>query len=100
MIKHVVMLNLKNGHDPQELASVMAGLDGLEITGFENFRHGPNRDLENKTPDYRYGFICTFLDVDGLKRYAGDPLHSALGARLKALCVGGADGIMVMDIEV
>lgn len=100
MIKHIVMLNLRPEHDAAELAAVMAGLDALEIKGFSGFSHGPNRDIENKSPDYPYGFICNFTDLGGLRRYVSDPAHSALGARLVALCEGGADGIMVMDLDV
>jgi len=100
MIKHIVMLNLRPEHDAAELAAVMAGLDALEIKGFSGFSHGPNRDIENKSPDYPYGFICNFTDLEGLRRYASDPAHSALGARLVALCECGADGIMVMDLDV
>ena len=100
MIKHVVMLHLRADYDSAELVAVMAGLDGLEIPGFTDFAHGVNRDLENKTPDYPYGFICTFNDLDALRRYQADPVHQALGQRLVALCAGGAAGIMVMDLDV
>lgn len=97
MIRHIVMLGLPNGHDRAALASVMDGLAALDLTGFDGFAHGPNIDLENKTPDYPYGFVCTFADEDALRTYAADPSHQALGARLVALC-GGGDKIMVMDI--
>ncbi len=100
MIKHVVMLNLRADHDPAELADTMAGFDGLELSGFTDFTHGPNRDLENKTPNHPYGFICTFKNFDALQRYQADQKHKRLGARLKDMCNGGADGIMVMDLEV
>ena len=102
MIQHVVMLNLKPSHDPAELQAVMAGLAALDtkVEGFLSFQHGPNRDLEKKTQEYPYGFICTFSNIEGLERYAADPEHQALGGRLVAMCVGGADGIMVMDLDV
>lgn len=100
MIKHIVMLNLRPDHDAEELAAIMAGLDALDIKGFTGFSHGPNHDIENKSPDYPYGFICNFKDLQGLHRYASNPDHGALGARLVALCCGGADGIMVMDLDV
>ena len=99
MIRHVVMLGLEEGYDPVELIAVMSGLAALDLPGFTAFDHGPNRDLEQKTPAYPYGFICTFDDVAALQAYATDPGHQALGARLVALC-GGAEQIMVMDLEV
>lgn len=100
MIQHVVMLNTRQDHDPAELTDVMVGLGELQIDGFNGFQHGPNKDLELKSQDYPYGFICTFQDEAALRRYASNPDHQALGARLVALCNGGADGIMVMDLAV
>ena len=99
MIRHVVLLRLEEGYDPVELIAVMSGLAALDLPGFVGFEHGPNRDLESKTPDYPYGFICTFETIAALETYAADPGHQALGAGLVALC-GGGDGIMVMDLEV
>lgn len=99
MIQHIVMLSPTDGYDKSELADVMQGLSALRISGFQGFTHGPNRDLENSTSDYPYGFICTFTDVAALRTYAGNVDHQALGARLVALC-GGGDGIMVIDLEV
>lgn len=85
----------------QELAAVMEGLAALmdQIEGFSAFQHGPNIDVEGKSPEAPYGFICTFDDRAALDRYATNPDHKTLGARLVALC-GGADRIMVYDLEV
>ena len=99
MIQHIVMLALPDGYDAAELALVMEGLAALDLPGFTGFHHGPNIDLENKTPDYPYGFICSFADQSALETYAADPGHQSLGSRLVALC-GGGDGIMVMDLVV
>ena len=101
MIQHVVMLSLKGDADQGELAQVMAGLGGLigQIDGFDGFQHGPNIDAEGKSPDHPYGFICTFSDRPALDRYASDPRHQALGARLVAMCNGGGSGIVVYDIS-
>ena len=102
MIRHVVLLALSDTAASAELAEVMAGLGDLvgRIKGFETFEHGPNRDLEGKTPGYPYGFVAGFADIAALERYAADPRHQVLGARLVALCAGGAEGILVMDLEV
>ena len=101
MIQHIVMLSLKHDASSDALADVMAGLAALGQTldGFNGFQHGPNRDFEGKSQDYPYGFVCTFADHAALTRYAHNADHKALGARLVALCAGGGDGIMVMDIE-
>jgi hypothetical protein len=101
MIRHCVMLRLRRDHDPAELRAVMRGLGTLvgRIDGFEGFSHGPNLDAEGKSPDYPHGFICDLADRDALDRYAADAGHRALGARLVALCAGGAAGIVVYDLE-
>ncbi|NDV02113.1 Dabb family protein [Pseudoroseicyclus tamaricis] len=98
MIRHVVLLRLQPGHDAGELGEVMAGLAGLSLEGLTGFDHGPNLDMEGKSPGYSYGFVVTFADRAALARYAADPGHQALGARLVALC-GGAEGIFVADLE-
>lgn len=99
MIRHIVMLRLAAAPG-DELASVMSGLAALvgRIGGFKAFEHGRNRDAEGKSPDYPYGFICTFDDADALTVYAEDAEHRSLGARLVALC-GGGEGIMVYDLD-
>ncbi len=99
MIQHIVMLNLA---DDTGLPDVMIDLADLvgEIDGFTGFSHGPNIDVEGKTPDYPYGFICSFRDLSALEAYASDPRHQALGGRLVGMCNGGGDGIMAIDLEV
>lgn len=102
MIQHIVMQQLRADHDPAELAAVMQGLGALsgEIAGFDGFTHGPNRDFEELSKPYDYGFICTFTDADALALYADDPRHKALGGRLVDLCAGGVSGLMVIDLDV
>ncbi len=100
MILHSVYLSLPIDADPSELVSLTNALADLvgEIDGFTSFQHGPNIDVEQSSPEAQYGFICTFNDIDALKRYAIDPRHRALGARLVALC-GGVEQIKVYDID-
>ena len=102
MIRHCVFLRLEAGSDREELAEVIEGLRSLVagLNGCANFAAGPNRDFENKSPDHPYGFTFDARDTDTLAAYAAHPTHKALGARLVALCAGGADGIMVYDLEV
>ena len=99
MILHVVMLNLADSAPCAALDEVMSGLAalGAQLDGFLDFAHGQNIDAEGKSPDHPYGFCCTFRDRAALDRYAADADHRALGARLVALCNGGADGIVVYD---
>lgn len=101
MIHHAVYLSLSGNADPSELAEVMTSLAELvgQIEGFTAFNCGQNIDLEQKSPEAQYGFHATYTDRAALARYADDPRHQALGARLVALC-GGADKIKVYDIEI
>ncbi len=100
MIHHAVYLSLSQTADPSDLAAVMESLSKLvgKIEGFTAFVHGPNIDVEGKSPEAPYGFHGTFTDRAALNRYANDPRHQALGARLVALC-GRSDGIKVYDID-
>lgn len=100
MIEHVVMLGLKDASDLSDCRDVMDSLGRLAgvIPGFLSLSHGVNIDMEGKSTDFPYGFIARFENRDALARYAADPRHQALGARLVALC-GGAERITVYDIE-
>ncbi len=101
MIRHCVMLNLQVDAQ-EELAPVLEGLaalvDRLEDCG--GFVAGSNRDFEGKSPNHPYGFMFDAKDEAALRAYAEHPAHKAFGAKLVLLCEGGADGIVVYDIEV
>ena len=100
MILHAVYLSLTETADLTALTKVMQDLEELvdEIEGFTAFHHGPNVDLEGRSPESPYGFQATFTDRPALARYANDPRHQVLGARLVTLC-GGPEAIKVYDIE-
>ncbi len=76
-----------------ELSEFAKGLDGVLA-----FDHGANLDFEHKSPDHSDGFIVRFENRASLAVYADHPDHKAFGARLCAMCNGGADGIVVYDI--
>lgn len=101
MIRHIVLLDLPTGYDSAKLQSIMMGLSGLQskIAGFVGFTQGINRDFEQMSTRYDYGFICDFADEATSQTYLSDPDHQALGAQLVRFCNGGADGIMVIDLD-
>lgn len=101
MIAHCVFLNLSPTTDRADCQAVLdtlcvfaRGLPGVSLA-----QAGVNLDLEAKSPDHPMGFVIHFVDRAALEAYAELPEHKALGAQLVALCVGGADGIMVYDLE-
>ena len=101
MIRQCVFLKLKPKADVALLDKVMLDLSALvqRLEGCSGFRAGPNRDYENKTPEFPYGFTLDAVNAEALAAYAVDTEHQALGARLVDLCEGGADGITVFDID-
>lgn len=78
----------------QDLAALSRSLDG--VLGFD---FGPNRDFEKKSQSFSDGFVIRFATQDALERYAIHPEHQRLGGQLCDLCEGGADGIIVFDLE-
>lgn len=64
------------------------------------FDHGPNVDLERKSPDHGASFIIRFKHQAALQLYAVDPTHQALGEQLCDFCEGSADGVIVYDLIV
>ncbi|WP_371171420.1 Dabb family protein [Aliiroseovarius sp. 2305UL8-7] len=79
----------------EALAQFSEALEG--VLGFD---FGPNRDFEGKSARFDAGFVIRFADREAVEAYALHPTHQKLGARLCELCNGGAEGIMVFDLEV
>lgn len=100
MIKHIVLFDLKPGYDPEELASIIYGIQDLRktISGFTHFEHGINKDFEGMSENYSHVFICHFANEDTSRAYIVDPDHHALGQRLVNICRGGMKGISVIDM--
>lgn len=80
----------------------MGLLQGLmaKVPGMLDFAHGPNRDFENLSPGYSYGFVITFADRTAHLAYERHPDHVAAGGMLVASSAGGINGIFVVDLEV
>ena len=101
MLAHCVFLKVSPSHDTSDTEEVLQALGQLkdEVDGILSYEYGPNRDFEAKTAEYTYGFVVTFRDREAHLAYERHPKHIALGARLVAMCDGGADGIAVYDID-
>lgn len=100
MLYHMVMLEPSGAMD--DIMDAMAILESLKgnLDGLVDFRHGPNRDFEQKSERYPYGFLCMFADKAALDAYASNPDHQRAGGLLVGACKNGADGIFVVDLEV
>ena len=101
MLAHCVFLKVSPSHDTADTEAVLKALGDLkaEIDGLLSYEYGPNRDFENKTGDYPYGFVVMFRDRDAHLAYERHPKHVELGSRLVAMCEGGADGIAGYDSD-
>jgi Stress responsive A/B Barrel Domain len=101
MIEHCVFCEIRPDAAAEALDSVFERLGSLlaVVDGMTDFRSGPNRDFENKSGRYNFGFICTFRDREAHLAYERHPVHAAAGGDLVGLCAGGYDGIMVYDLE-
>ncbi|QMU58211.1 MAG: Dabb family protein [Boseongicola sp.] len=102
MILHCVFCNFRDEAPMLERIAVLQELAEFSRTldGVVAFEFGPNLDFELKSPEYSDGFVIRFADITAAETYAGHPTHQALGMRLVGLCKGGADGIMVYDLNV
>jgi hypothetical protein len=101
-ILHCVFCNFHGDASEADRRAVLEGLQALALSlpGVLAFYHGPNRDFEDKSADYDAGFVIRFADKAALELYAENQEHKALGGKLCDLCDGGADGIIVYDLEV
>lgn len=101
MLAHCVFLNFRPEHDQSARMAVLEGLGELkdEVDGMLAYHFGPNLDFEKKSADYEEGFIVFFRDREAHLAYERHPRHVELGGQLVAMCEGGADGIMVYDID-
>lgn len=103
MIRHIVALRFREDVDAGQRAELMAALRALRgpVGGILDFRHSANVSPE-KAVVHGFGqvFWFDFTDAAARDAYLIHPLHRAVGARLVAACLGGTDGIQVLDVVV
>lgn len=101
MLKHCVFLSLRSQDEMAHVEEAMRLLERLvgKVDGMVDFASGPNRDYENKSQAYHYGFVVTFADRAAHLAYERHPDHVRAGGMLVASCRGGHEGIFVADIE-
>lgn len=101
MLKHCVYVNFKAEVSEQECRAAVSAFAELlgKVEGMLDFSAGPNLDFENKSAQYGWGFVITFADRAALAAYDAHPLHQRYGEQMVALAQGGADGIIVFDLQ-
>ena len=102
MILHCVFCKFSSEATAADQQAVLTELRdfALSLRRCISAEFGPNRDFEQKTQGFSHGLVLRFKEAEALAEYSEHPTHKALGARLCDLCEGGADGILVYDLEV
>ena len=97
MIEHIVLLRPKVDAQPDDVATLWAGLSRLRdvIPGIREIAHGENISPEGKNLGFTLGFIVTFNDRAALEGYLPHPEHLAVVPLVRAV----ADEVLVFDIE-
>ncbi len=99
MIRHVVLLKL---HDAADAPQIFAALKILQsqIPGIINITAGVDCSPEGLQRGYTHGFTVDFVDAAARDAYLPHPEHQKVGAMIVAACVGGVDGVLVLDWEI
>ena len=102
MIRHIVATKFKASVTEQENAQICADLAALtvKLSAPRGFTAGSSDSPERFQRGYKHAFVIDFDDWADLKAYTDDPERKELGALLVDNTVGGADGILVMDLNI
>ena len=100
MIRHIVLARLRA--DPAEIAAIFADLDALRahLPGMRAFHAGANISTEKLARGFTHAFSADFDDAAARDAYLVHPAHQKAGGRLVAACEGGAEGLVVVDVEI
>lgn len=103
MIRHCVFLKFKTEISDAEKQSLYDELKALGaiLPGIVKFDAMANSSPEiGMDKGYSDGFIIDFDTAKSRDIYLDAPEHKAVGAKLVAASQGGADGILVFDMEI
>ena len=98
MIKHIVLLKLKEGVTSEQTDAVLRGLRGLQtkLEGIVEVTGGPNNSPEGKSHGYGWGFAMTFQTEAARDAYLPHPDHKAVSAETIRPIV---EDVLVFDYE-
>ena len=83
MIRNVVMVRLKPGHDAARVAEIQAGFRGLNCPGTLSYTIGDDLGLREGT--WSFAIVADFTDADAYRGYDRDTRHNELRAELGPL---------------
>jgi hypothetical protein len=96
MVKHIVLLKLKEGTTSDQTNAVLDGLTGLKdkLAGIVSVTGGDNNSPEEKSSGFSWGFVMTFEDEASRDAYLPHPDHKAVSAETIRPIV---DDVLVFD---
>ena len=101
MIRHIVALNFTDGTSDEVKQGIYDDLAALKIDGIVDFQARKNVSVEDAVVRGFWDlFWFDFRDVAVRDAYLANAEHQAIGTRIVANCAGGADGVLVMDVEI
>jgi len=103
MLRHRVFINFVPRVTAQQKLDIYDRITSLQnhLPGMVAIHHGANNSPEvGMDKGFSDGFIVDFIDAASRDAYLADPKHAQIGARIVESAVGGADGILVYDIEI
>ncbi len=101
MIRHVVLVRLRESVPQIEIGSIFAALAALrsQLPGMAGFACGENVSPEGLSHGHTHAFTIDFADAAARDAYLALPDHEAAGARLVKAAEGGLSGLTVLDFE-
>jgi Stress responsive A/B Barrel Domain len=103
VIRHCVFLRFRDDVSSSDRQSIYRDLETLctRLPGAPAITSGANVSPEvGMDKGYAEGFILDFADAVSRDAYLADPEHQAIAGRIVASTVGGANGVIVFDMEV
>jgi hypothetical protein len=103
MIRHCVFIHFDESVRSADVTAMLDEIVALknDLPGIVHVHIGANASPElGMDKGFSNGFIVDFDSAAARDRYLDDERHKKVGAKLVASAVGGAEGILVYDMEI
>lgn len=103
MIRHCVFIKFKDSVSKSQKTDLFNQIDALKLRlhGILGVHIGTNVSPETgMDKGFSDGFIIDFATATDRDMYLEDAEHQQIGSRLVKAAEGGADGILVYDLEI